>query len=106
MAAGAKDKRGKVDWRVAFRRSLRRSAQIVGAGILILTLIFLALSMASYTQTDPSRSTAASSDAVENWMGESGAWAADLILGIFGITSILILPLLYIGTQTLAKCRK
>lgn len=101
MAAGAKDKRGKVDWRVAFRRSLRRSAQIVGAGILILTLIFLALSMASYTQTDPSRSTAASSDAVENWMGESGAWAADLILGIFGITSILILPLLYISARKL-----
>ncbi|MEM8726359.1 MAG: DNA translocase FtsK 4TM domain-containing protein, partial [Pseudomonadota bacterium] len=89
------------DWRAAFRRSMRRFAQMTGAGVLLLTMGFLTLSLASYTQTDPSPSTAASATEVSNWMGTWGAWASDRVLFAFGLTSILLLPLLYISARKL-----
>jgi len=94
-------KKGATDWRAAFRRSMRRAAQMAGAGALFALLLFLGLAMASYTQTDPSGSTAASGEDVRNWMGASGAWAADKVLGIFGLTAVLLLPLIYIGARKL-----
>ncbi|WFL78435.1 DNA translocase FtsK 4TM domain-containing protein [Altererythrobacter arenosus] len=93
--------RGNTDWRAAFRRSMRRAAQMTGAGVLMLALVFLTLSIASYTQTDPSGSTAASGEDIRNWMGASGAWVADKVLGAFGLTSVLLLPLIYIGARKL-----
>ncbi|MEP3051870.1 MAG: DNA translocase FtsK 4TM domain-containing protein [Erythrobacter sp.] len=90
-----------VDWRAAFRRSMRRFAQMVGAGALLAGLVFLTLSLASYTQTDPSPSTAAATDQISNWMGASGAWIADRVLFLFGLTSVLLLPLLYISARKL-----
>ncbi|MEM7666505.1 MAG: DNA translocase FtsK 4TM domain-containing protein [Pseudomonadota bacterium] len=89
------------DWRAGLRRSLRRTAQMIGAGALLMTMIFLALSLASYTQTDPSPSTAASPDQVSNWMGLTGAWAADRVLFAFGLPAVLLLPLLYISARKL-----
>ena len=83
-----------LDWRAAFRRSLRRAFQMGGAILLIAAMIFLALALASYHQTDPSASTAAG-DQVANWMGRTGAWAAERVLFLFGLVSVLILPLLY-----------
>ncbi len=100
-AMTTKTSRAVADWRAAFRRSLRRAAQMAGAGMLFALMLFLALAMASYTQTDPSGSTAASGEDVRNWMGAAGAWAADKVLGIFGVTSVLLLPLLYIGARKL-----
>ena len=47
------------DWRAAFRRSFRRATHMAGAGLLFVLLVFLTLALASYTQTDPSPSTAA-----------------------------------------------
>ena len=44
----------KPDWRAAFRRSLRRASHMAGAGALFALLLFLALALVSYTQTDPS----------------------------------------------------
>ncbi|MEP6198963.1 MAG: DNA translocase FtsK 4TM domain-containing protein [Erythrobacter sp.] len=92
---------GKADWRAAFRRSMSRALQMTGAVILFCLLIFLTLSIVSYTQTDPSPSTAASGDDVRNWMGMNGAWAADRALYLFGIPAILLLPLLYISARKL-----
>ncbi len=89
------------DWRAAFRRSMRRAAQMVGSGVLFASTIFLTLSLASYTQTDPSPSTASSTDDIANWMGASGAWAADRVLFLFGLTAVLLLPLLYISARRL-----
>jgi S-DNA-T family DNA segregation ATPase FtsK/SpoIIIE len=74
---------------------------MAGAGGLLILLVFLTLALASYTQTDPSGSTAASGNDIRNWMGASGAWAADKVLGTFGITSVLLLPLIYIGARGL-----
>jgi S-DNA-T family DNA segregation ATPase FtsK/SpoIIIE len=87
-------KRPAADWRAAFRASARRAAQLGGAGALFALMIFLGLALASYTQTDPSPSTAAG-DVVANWMGRPGAWAAERVLMIFGPVGVLLLPLLY-----------
>ena len=89
------------EWRAGLRRSLRRIAQMTGAGLLLGMGVFLALALASYTQTDPSPSTAADPDAVKNWMGASGAWAADRVLLIFGLPGALLLPLLYVSARKL-----
>ncbi|MEZ5680747.1 MAG: DNA translocase FtsK 4TM domain-containing protein [Erythrobacter sp.] len=89
------------DWRAAFRRSFRRATHMAGAGILFTLLLFLTLALASYTQTDPSPSTAAAGTNIQNWMGASGAWAAERALNFFGITAVLLLPLLYISARRL-----
>ena len=89
------------DWRAAFRRSFRRATHMAGAGILFALLVFLTLALASYTQTDPSPSTAASGEDIRNWMGASGAWASERALNFLGIPAVLLLPLLYIAARRL-----
>ncbi|MBF9151221.1 DNA translocase FtsK [Novosphingobium jiangmenense] len=83
------------DWRAVLRRSLRRSLELLGGGVLAALLVFLALSLLSYTQTDPSGSTASGSP-VENWMGLAGAWASERVLLFFGLPGALLLPLLWV----------
>jgi S-DNA-T family DNA segregation ATPase FtsK/SpoIIIE len=82
------------------RRSFRRSFELIGGGTLFAAMVFLALALASYTQTDPSGSTASGSP-VENWMGFIGAWAAERVLMAFGIAGGLLLPLLYVLARRL-----
>lgn len=89
------------EWRAGLRRSLRRIAQMTGAGLLLGMAVFLALALASYTQTDPSPSTAADPAEVANWMGRAGAWAADRVLLVFGLPGVLLLPLLYVSARKL-----
>ena len=87
-------------WREALRRAIRRSLEIGGGVVLLGTMIFLALALVSYHQTDPSSSTAAGG-AVLNWMGTPGAWAADAALLSFGPVCALFLPLLYVFARKL-----
>jgi S-DNA-T family DNA segregation ATPase FtsK/SpoIIIE len=82
------------DWRAAFRRSLARAGQLTGAAVLGVATLFLALALVSYTQTDPSFSTAAGGE-VANWMGAPGAYAADGALFLFGLVAVLLVPMLY-----------
>ncbi|MDG6080112.1 DNA translocase FtsK [Erythrobacter litoralis] len=89
------------DWRAAFRRSMRRALHMTGAVLLLGLLLFLTLSLASYTQTDPSTSTAAADANVANWMGPSGAWAAERVFMLFGLPALLLLPMLWIGARRL-----
>ncbi|NCP19736.1 MAG: DNA translocase FtsK [Erythrobacter sp.] len=91
-----------VDWREAFQQSLKRALQMAGALILFGAMVFLGLALASYTQSDPSLSTAAAPDGpIANWMGGAGAWASERALFLFGWCSILVLPLLYVGARSL-----
>jgi S-DNA-T family DNA segregation ATPase FtsK/SpoIIIE len=89
------------EWRAGLRRSLRRLAQMLGAGLLLGTTAFLGLALLSYTQTDPSPSTAADPSEVANWMGLAGAWVADRALLLFGLPAALLLPLLYVSARKL-----
>jgi len=98
VSAGQRGAR--VDWRAALKRSLRRSAEIAGALFLLAGMVFLALAMISYHQTDPSASTAAGGT-VANWMGVTGAWVAERALFLFGPVSALFLPLLYVFSRKL-----
>ena len=82
------------------KASFNRSAELVGAVALVLLAVFLALAMISYSQTDPSLSTAAGGRA-QNWMGGAGAVAADLLFMLFGAMAVLLLPLLYVFARRL-----
>ncbi len=97
--AGGRPAKG-ADWRAILRRSFRRSAELIGATALFAAMVMLALALASYTQTDPSGSTASGSP-VENWMGLPGAWAAERVLLFFGLPAVLLLPLLYVFARRL-----
>lgn len=88
------------DWRAILRRSFRRSAELIGGLVLFALALFLALALASYTQTDPSGSTASGSP-VENWMGLAGAWAAERVFVTFGLPGALLLPLLVVYARRL-----
>ncbi|MFM9934803.1 MAG: DNA translocase FtsK 4TM domain-containing protein, partial [Novosphingobium sp.] len=88
------------DWRAILRRSFRRSAELIGAAGLFAAMVALGLALATYTQTDPSGSTASGSP-VENWMGLPGAWAAERVLMLFGLPAVLLLPLLYVFARRL-----
>ncbi|WP_428332483.1 DNA translocase FtsK 4TM domain-containing protein [Novosphingobium sp.] len=92
--------RAHTDWRAILRRSMRRSAELIGGTLLFAVMVFLALALVSYTQTDPSGSTASGSP-VENWMGLGGAWLAERVLMVFGVPGALILPLLLILARRL-----
>jgi S-DNA-T family DNA segregation ATPase FtsK/SpoIIIE len=95
LSAGARS-----DWRAILRRSMRRSAELIGGAVLFATMVFLVLALVSYTQTDPSGSTASGSP-VENWMGLPGAWAAERVLMLFGMPGALIAPLLFVLARRL-----
>ena len=95
MASRAMTRQNPADWRAAFRRSLARAGQLAGATLLFAAMLFLAVSLASYQQTDPSFSTAAAGGQAANWMGVPGAYAADAVLIAFGVVAVLLLPLLY-----------
>ena len=97
---GAARRAGQPDWRVALRRAIRRASEIGGAIVLFAAMVFLALALVSYHQTDPSASTAAGED-VRNWMGASGAWAAERVLFLFGWAGLLLLPMLYVMARKL-----
>jgi S-DNA-T family DNA segregation ATPase FtsK/SpoIIIE len=53
--------------------------------------LFGILAIGSYSQTDPSWNTAGPiENPPQNWMGESGAWLADLLVQPFGVAAFLI----------------
>ncbi|MEL7198069.1 MAG: DNA translocase FtsK 4TM domain-containing protein [Pseudomonadota bacterium] len=89
------------EWRAGLRRSFRRAAQITGAAVLLIGSVFLTVSLATYTQTDPSVFTAAASGTEGNWLGSWGAWAADWTYFGFGYPAWLLVPLLYVSAMKL-----
>ena len=96
----SKQRIGTTNWNALIRRALRRSGELGGATLLFGAMLFLALSLATYHQTDVSSSTAAGG-AVQNWMGPAGAWIADAALTLFGLVAVLLLPLLYVFARKL-----
>ena len=55
---------------------------------------FLVMALLSYSRRDPSWTHAAQVDHITNWAGRVGAWTADIILLLFGLSAYwLIVPL-------------
>ena len=80
------------DWHLIFRQSIIRSVSLVVAVGLASFSFFLALALLTYDRGDPAVHTAAGKP-VANWMGSSGAWAAEQMLFFGGVGSVLIVPL-------------
>ncbi|MGQ3177258.1 MAG: DNA translocase FtsK, partial [Blastomonas fulva] len=80
------------DWRDLMRQSLLRSGSLILSLTLFALTAFVAVSLITYHQTDPSFNTAAGGP-VDNWMGMTGAWIADFMLFLAGPASVLALPI-------------
>jgi S-DNA-T family DNA segregation ATPase FtsK/SpoIIIE len=82
-------------WREAIARGFARSWALAGSIALAGFTLLLALALVSYHPSDASLNTAAGG-APQNWVGDAGAWASDLLLALFGPAVGLLLPLLLI----------
>jgi S-DNA-T family DNA segregation ATPase FtsK/SpoIIIE len=84
------------DWRDKLRESLRRAVRrAFGVALLLLSLAGAA-ALISHSSTDSSFTTAAGGQP-QNWLGGFGAYASDLVLLLFGVGSLLFLPLVALG---------
>jgi len=92
VAQGARQER-LAQWRSGVKQGMRRSGALLLGGSMGALALLLALALISYHPTDPSLNTAAAGP-VKNWIGAPGAWAADLLLSLFGPAAVLLLPLL------------
>ncbi len=79
-------------WRDAMKAGAKRSGAMIGATILFVAIIVIAIALISYSPADPSFSTAAGGP-VANKLGSGGAMLADLLLTIFGVPVAMLLPL-------------
>jgi len=78
-------------WRDALRASLKRLALRTWGALLLALSLGGAIALATHSTTDPSFSTAAGGPP-SNWMGSFGAYASDMLLLLFGMGSVLFLP--------------
>jgi S-DNA-T family DNA segregation ATPase FtsK/SpoIIIE len=84
------------DWRDALREAVRRFAvRSWGAALVALSLAG-AVALATHSATDPSLSTAAGGPPT-NWLGSAGAYFSDSLLLLFGLGSVLFLPVIAIA---------
>src|SRR4029079_17558255 len=84
------------DWRDALAQAVRRFAVRTWGVLLVGSSLAGAIALASHSPTDPSLSTAAGGPPT-NWLGASGAYASDALLLLFGIGSVLFLPVIAIA---------
>src|SRR5271166_4923731 len=74
----------------------RRLNELIGF-LLFVFAVLLVLALVSYSPLDPSLNTAATPLAgrpAHNWIGVVGAYAADLVLQVFGVSAFLVPALL------------
>lgn len=88
------------DWRQMMRLSLLRSGALIGAAALGLFALFYGVSVLSYDPGDKALNSAAA-DAPHNWMGQSGSYLADSALFLFGLTAILLVPMMLVIARRL-----
>ena len=80
-------------WRDALRASVNRLALRTWGAMLLALAIAGALALATHNTTDPSFSTAAGGPPT-NWIGSFGAYTSDVLLLLFGMGSMLFLPVI------------
>ena len=81
------------DWRDALRDAVRRFAIRTLGAILLVLSIAGAVALATHNPTDPSLSTAAGGPP-RNWLGGAGAYFSDALLLLFGLGSVLFMPVI------------
>ena len=79
-------------WRDAMKAGAKRSGAMIGATVLFLGIVLIAVALLSYSPADPSFSTAAGGP-VANKLGAPGALLADALLTVFGVAVAMLLPL-------------
>ncbi len=67
-------------------------------------LAFLLMALLSYSRRDPSWTHAAQVDHIANWAGRVGAWTADIMLLLFGLSAYWLIVLL--GRRVAANYRR
>ncbi|KVE24221.1 cell division protein FtsK [Burkholderia singularis] len=67
-------------------------------------LAFLLMALLSYSRSDPSWTHAAQVDHIANWAGRVGAWTADILLLLFGLSAYWLVVLL--GRRVAANYRR
>ena len=90
-AARTRTKELEPHWRDALRASVLRFARRTWGALLLGLSVGGALALATHNTTDPSFSTAAGGPPA-NWMGSVGAYSSDALLLLFGLGSVLFLP--------------
>jgi S-DNA-T family DNA segregation ATPase FtsK/SpoIIIE len=89
------------DWRDALGASLKRFAIRTWGALLVGIAVAGSLALATHSSTDPSFTTAAGGPP-SNWLGSVGAYASDALLLLFGLGSVLFLPVIALaGTRML-----
>lgn len=83
------------------RNSYSRINEIIGIVLLAFSLAIM-LSLLSYDPQDPSWNVVSTRDQAVNWIGTFGAWTADFLFQIFGLSAFLIPVLITtVGWKTL-----
>src|SRR6185436_10604794 len=80
-------------WRDALSASLKRFALRSWGALLVGIAIAGGIALATHSSTDPSFTTAAGGPP-SNWLGSVGAYASDALLLLFGLGSVLFLPVI------------
>ncbi len=93
VAARAPKRELAPDWREALRESLRRLVIRIWGAFLLAVSITAGVALATHRPTDPSLSTAAGGPPA-NWLGTAGAYTSDALLLLFGLGSVLFLPVI------------
>ncbi|WP_343344728.1 DNA translocase FtsK 4TM domain-containing protein [Sphingomicrobium sp. XHP0239] len=83
-------------WAAGASALLARTLRRLGGVALLVLAGALAVALATHDMTDASLSTAAG-DAASNWLGSAGAYTSDFLYQLFGLASLLFLPLLAVA---------
>ncbi|MEM1377224.1 MAG: DNA translocase FtsK 4TM domain-containing protein, partial [Pseudomonadota bacterium] len=81
---------------------VRRQVSLVGGAMLLIAVVFCALSMLFWNAADPSLSHA-TTEPVTNLMGRFGAILADLLVQFFGLSAFFILAIAGFGSYALIR---
>src|SRR5689334_20671436 len=84
------------DWRDALAQAVRRVAVRIWGLLLVGVSLAGAIALATHNPTDPSLTTAAGGPPA-NWLGPTGAFVSDALLLMFGLGSVLFLPVIAVS---------
>ncbi|HUE78227.1 MAG TPA: DNA translocase FtsK 4TM domain-containing protein [Sphingomicrobium sp.] len=93
------------DWREALAASLRRFGLRSWGALLLGIAVAGGLALATHSSTDPSFSTAAGGPP-SNWLGSFGAYASDALLLLFGLGSVLLLPVIALAGLRMMRLQR